>query len=170
VELAFSATSLRTQRLSRQYLSFSISRARLTVPSSSGRKTGNAQFSRDIAAWTFQETLVFRVDNSTHYLASDPSQTPRDKYTTGDTVVFTTYISAFDGASGTWKRTSKLKDVQLEFTMLDPHIRTSLLPAAGEAGKYSVKFQVPDRHGVFKFIVDYKRKGYVAISLLWNDC
>lgn len=51
--------------------------------------------------------------------------------------------------------------MQLEFTMLDPHIRTALPPVAGEPGKYSVAFRVPDRHGVFKFIIDYKRKGYV---------
>ena len=47
--------------------------------------------------------------------------------------------------------------------MLDPHIRTSLPPIAGEPGKYSVSFRVPDRHGVFKFAVDYKRKGYVSL-------
>lgn len=45
--------------------------------------------------------------------------------------------------------------------MLDPHVRTALSPVAGEPGKYSVTFRVPDRHGVFKFVVDYKRKGYV---------
>ncbi len=52
--------------------------------------------------------------------------------------------------------------MQLEFTMLDPHIRTSLPPATGNAGEYSVTFRVPDRHGVFKFIIDYKRKGFVV--------
>ncbi len=45
--------------------------------------------------------------------------------------------------------------------MLDPHIRTALLPVQEEPGKYSVTFRAPDRHGVFKFVVDYKRKGYV---------
>lgn len=51
--------------------------------------------------------------------------------------------------------------MQLEFTMLDPHIRTALPPVAGEPGKYSVTFRVPDRHGVFKFVINYKRKGCV---------
>lgn len=50
--------------------------------------------------------------------------------------------------------------MQLEFTMLDPHIRTALLPVAGSPGEYSVTFRAPDRHGVFKFVVDYKRKGH----------
>ncbi len=51
--------------------------------------------------------------------------------------------------------------MQLEFTMLDPHIRTSLPPVEEEPGMYSATFRVPDRHGVFKFDVDYKRKGCV---------
>jgi oligosaccharyltransferase complex subunit beta len=53
-------------------------------------------------------------------------------------------------------------DMQLEFTMLDPHIRTALPPVPGQPGAYSVTFRAPDRHGVFKFVIDYKRKGYGA--------
>lgn len=49
--------------------------------------------------------------------------------------------------------------MQLEFTMLDPFIRTTLPPVPGKAGEYSTTFRAPDRHGVFKFIIDYKRKG-----------
>ena len=45
--------------------------------------------------------------------------------------------------------------------MLDPHIRTALKPVAGSPGTYSVTFRAPDRHGVFKFVIDYKRTGYV---------
>jgi len=50
--------------------------------------------------------------------------------------------------------------------MLDPHIRTALRPTKGKPGVYEVAFRVPDRHGVFKFVVDYKRKGFVYPSLL----
>lgn len=69
------------------------------------------------------------------------------------------HISKFNPQKATWEPYSGLKDIQLEFTMLDPHIRTALLPVPGKAGEYSVQFRVPDRHGVFKFVVDYKRKG-----------
>jgi len=44
--------------------------------------------------------------------------------------------------------------------MLDPHIRTELPPVPKSPGKYSVTFRAPDRHGVFKFLINYKRKGY----------
>ena len=50
--------------------------------------------------------------------------------------------------------------------MLDPHIRTALNPVPGSPGTYSAQFRVPDRHGVFKFIVDYRRKGCVFFFLL----
>lgn len=45
--------------------------------------------------------------------------------------------------------------------MLDPHVRTTVLPVNGKKGWYSISFRVPDRHGVFKFVVDWRRKGYV---------
>lgn len=48
--------------------------------------------------------------------------------------------------------------------MLDPHIRIALPPVEDVPGKYSVQFRAPDRHGVFKFVIDYKRKGYVLIQ------
>jgi oligosaccharyltransferase complex subunit beta len=54
--------------------------------------------------------------------------------------------------------------MQLEFTMLDPHIRIPILPIAGSPGEYSVTFRAPDRHGVFKFVIDYKRKGCVLFG------
>jgi oligosaccharyltransferase complex subunit beta len=46
--------------------------------------------------------------------------------------------------------------------MLDPHIRTSLPPVSSSSspGTYSVQFRAPDRHGVFKFVIDWKRKGW----------
>jgi hypothetical protein len=44
--------------------------------------------------------------------------------------------------------------------MLDPHIRTALPPVPGTLGTYSVTFRAPDRHGVYKFVIDYKRNGY----------
>lgn len=45
--------------------------------------------------------------------------------------------------------------------MLDPHIRTKM--GSTSAGDYSVQFRAPDRHGVFKFVVDWKRKGWTFL-------
>jgi oligosaccharyltransferase complex subunit beta len=59
-----------------------------------------------------------------------------------------------------------LPDLQLDFTMLDPHIRTSLkqVSSSSSGTTYSASFKAPDRHGVFKFVVEYWRPGYVTLS------
>ncbi len=48
----------------------------------SGEKSGNEQFARDIAAWTFQENLVLCVDSTTHHFRNET--VPREKYTIND--------------------------------------------------------------------------------------
>jgi oligosaccharyltransferase complex subunit beta len=121
------------------------------------RQSGNAAFSREVAAWTFQENLVLRIDKVEHHLVN--ATEPNEQYTNNDQVVFSTYISKWNPTKGKWEPYSGLKDLQLEFTMLDPFIRTSLPPVRGAPGKYSTSFRAPDRHGVFKFVIDYKRKG-----------
>lgn len=67
-----------------------------------------------------------------------------------------------------------LHDLQLDFTMLDPHVRANLnaVESADKHAheqKYTVDFKMPDRHGVFKFLVDYKRAGSVQLSYESND-
>lgn len=51
-------------------------------------------------------------------------------------------------------------ELQLEFSMLSPFQRLELLrqkSASSEEGVYSVTFTVPDHHGVFNFMTNYKR-------------
>ncbi|CDO71858.1 hypothetical protein BN946_scf184940.g5 [Trametes cinnabarina] len=127
-----------------------------------GKPSGNRQFARDVTAWTFQESNVLRIDNVEHHRVNETL--PREKYTINDRVTYSAYISKYDPELDLWEPYSGIQDMQLEFTMLDPHIRTALSPVPGEPGKYSVTFRVPDRHGVFKFVVDYKRKGLTYLK------
>ena len=48
-------------------------------------KSGNEQFSRDIAAWTFQESLVLRIDRTEHHRVN--ATEPLEQYTTNDQLV-----------------------------------------------------------------------------------
>jgi oligosaccharyltransferase complex subunit beta len=48
--------------------------------------------------------------------------------------------------------------------MLDPHIRTALRPVSGSPGLYSTSFRAPDRHGVFKFVLDHRRHGWTMLK------
>lgn len=50
-----------------------------------GVKSGNKQFCQDISEWVFQESMVLRIDSSTHHRVNE-TETP-EKYTTSDTVV-----------------------------------------------------------------------------------
>lgn len=119
--------------------------------------------------------MVLRIDSVSHHKLNETS-TP-EVYTINDQIVrlvllgvcistyyrgfqvYTAKISKYDSKTSSWEPYSGLKDLQLEFTMLDPHIRTFLPPVRGSPGTYSVTFRAPDRHGVFKFVIDYKRKG-----------
>jgi oligosaccharyltransferase complex subunit beta len=49
--------------------------------------------------------------------------------------------------------------------MLDPHVRTALKESSSSttATTYKSTFVAPDRHGVFKFVVEYWRPGYSFI-------
>src|SRR5271154_5670141 len=75
--------------------------------------------------------------------------------------VYMAHISCWDASVSVWEPYSKINDLQLEFTMLDPHIRTALPPMPKSPGKYAVTFRAPDRHGVFKFVINHRRKGFV---------
>lgn len=124
---------------------------------------------------------MLRIDHTEHHKFN--TTTPSELYTTSDELVsihtpisfqhtyicckvYTAQVSRFYPERGVWKPYSDLKDLQLEFTMLDPHIRIALPPVEGKPGTYSVQFRAPDRHGVFKFVINYKRKGYVFPSLI----
>jgi len=126
-----------------------------------GKKSGNARLCRDVAAWTFQEKLVLRIDSVSHHKLGG-SETP-EVYTTNDQIVYTAHISEYDPASSSWVPYSGITDLQLEFTMLDPHVRISLPPSSDTPGEYSVTFRAPDRHGVFKFVIDHRRKGWSTL-------
>lgn len=51
----------------------------------SGGKPGNERFASDIAAWTFQESLVLRIDRVEHHRVNETA--PGQTYTTNDQVV-----------------------------------------------------------------------------------
>ncbi|KAF7970193.1 hypothetical protein HWV62_24840 [Athelia sp. TMB] len=139
---------------------FSDEFARKELPT--GKASGNEQFAKDVTAWTFQENHVLRVDSVSHHRVNETS-TP-DFYTTNDQIVYSIKISKYDSKTSTWKPCTCRSDIQLEFTMLDPHVRTTLIADPSDPGSYTTTFRAPDRHGVFKFVVDYKRKGWSFIQ------
>lgn len=56
--------------------------------------------------------------------------------------------------------------MQLEFAMLDPHLRLPLAVVAADASgaRLSARFVAPDRHGVFTLRIDHRRPGWATLT------
>ncbi|KAL7420102.1 oligosaccharyl transferase glycoprotein complex, beta subunit [Cryptotrichosporon argae] len=133
--------------------------------------TANAAFMADLTSWLFQETGVVRLVSTAHRRAAEAA--PRDAYRIKDELVFSLVLSTYTGAANSsvaqvqeeWAP-FEANDVQLDFTMLDPHVRTALRPVSavrvdgGKGTVYEATFRAPDRHGVFKFVVEWWRPGW----------
>lgn len=126
--------------------------------------SGNVQFIKDIAKWTFKETNVLRIDQTVHKHLSSNVTEPPSQYTVKDLIKYSADISRWDPENGEWVPYDGINDLQLEFTMLDPFVRTSLPPDPTHPGRYTKIFRAPDRHGVFKFVLDYKRRGWSFLN------
>jgi hypothetical protein len=89
-----------------------------------------------------------------------------------DVQTYALTVSEYNPNTGTWQpfhldtAANPSWAFQLNFVMLDPYVRTALHEITALEGKeeatYGVEFRAPDRHGVFKFMVDWYRPGYVS--------
>jgi oligosaccharyltransferase complex subunit beta len=73
-------------------------------------------------------------------------------------------IYEFDSKNNLWKPFLS-DDLQVELVMLNPYIRTQLKLLSNNKPTYTLSFIAPDKHGVFKFVIDYKRLGYSYIDV-----
>jgi oligosaccharyltransferase complex subunit beta len=129
-----------------------------TKSGASYTKTGNEQFLVELTRWAFHERSVLRVSNLRHHPPNSTEQPQRYRIT--DEVVFEVNIEQYK--DGSWQP-YEASDVQLEFVMLDPHVRTFL--EHDRQGRFFKQFKIPDVYGVFKFVVDYNRLGLTHLEL-----
>jgi oligosaccharyltransferase complex subunit beta len=120
--------------------------------------TDNLYLASEISKWTFKERGVLRATNITHHRVGE-TQSPQF-YTIKDEIVYSVKIEEKDGQK--WVPFQS-NNVQLEFSMLDPYIRTPL--KSDKSGIFSTTFKSPDVYGVFSFKVDYHELGYTSLSL-----
>ncbi|ORY45436.1 Dolichyl-diphosphooligosaccharide--protein glycosyltransferase subunit WBP1 [Leucosporidium creatinivorum] len=136
-----------------------------TSAGSASVRSGNTAFIADLTRWTFGESGLLRVEEIRHARTSDGATA--DLYRVGDELVYDIDVSALQ--DGSW-HPYLADDLQLEFTMLDPHLRLPLTTSSAEptssttASRFSARFHAPDRHGVFTFKVDYRRAGWSFID------
>ncbi|GAA6011546.1 hypothetical protein JCM10207_002654 [Rhodosporidiobolus poonsookiae] len=119
-------------------------------------ETGNEGFASDLAAWNFKKTGIVRVEESKHVFAETGEPVPM--YRVKSDLTYTVKLSISDSVS--------LPDLQVEFGMLDPHLRVALpaISSEGNTTTYQTTFRVPDRHGVFTLRLDYRRPGWSFID------
>ncbi|KAI9632901.1 putative dolichyl-diphosphooligosaccharide--protein glycosyltransferase 48 kDa subunit precursor [Dioszegia hungarica] len=131
-------------------------------------RTANAAFAQDLTSWVFQETGVLRVECATHW-SKTGGEVEKAEYRKNEEVAYSVSITQYSPSSGTYiPLVTPPSDLQLEFTMLDPFVRTPLIlnstaSSAQGSTTYSASFRAPDRHGVFKFVVEYWRPGYTYL-------
>ncbi|GAA5969579.1 hypothetical protein JCM3765_003440 [Sporobolomyces pararoseus] len=121
-------------------------------------KSGNSAFVSDLTRWTFSSTGQRRVVSVQHGVSGRELSNPQT-YRVNDELhyVLDVEISPEDEAP---------KDLQLEFTMLDPHLRIPLVSRqlSKTLQRYEATFTVPDRHGVFTLRVDHRRSGWSTVE------
>lgn len=108
---------------------------------------------------------MIRVVRTEHH-RSDETE-PRELYRKKANVTYAITLQEHETVSGesAWKA-FHTDDLQLEFTMLDPHYRLALPEVSSTKSDttYSTSFTAPDRHGVFKFVVQYWRPGWSYLN------
>jgi len=118
----------------------------------------NAVFCKDILNWNFQKTGVLKFTNVRHN--NNQGQT-LDTYRIKDYLEYYIDILEYDHTTDTWKNYD-VDDIQLSFIMMNPYYINQMKRIYGKPTYYA-KFRAPEKHGVFKFIVDYHRTGYSYI-------
>ncbi|CCH40917.1 Dolichyl-diphosphooligosaccharide-protein glycosyltransferase 48 kDa subunit [Wickerhamomyces ciferrii] len=130
-----------------------------------------------LTKWILHETKVIKVTQVEHS-HSDGTLYENRPYKIKDEIIYKIAITQWDPETSKWIP-FEAADVQLEIKLLDPYHRLNLIPSGilGDSTIYSVKFQLPDHHGVFTFTTNYRRPGLsyidetntMAIRHLAND-
>lgn len=147
-----------------------------------GMEVGNAAFCEDLTKWTFGEKAVLRFRDIVHHridgtppdvilhekerpdlplsLYPDPEITRNSLvYRIKDEIVYSMVVEQY--TDNQWSPFCA-SDMQMEFVMLDPHIRKTMT-CNPLTGKYEAVFTSPDNYGIFKFRVLYRRPGYSVL-------
>lgn len=143
----------------------------------SSEKTGNKAFAHKLSAWTFQELGVLKVGTIQHHLAeSTQTQTNTTEvghldinpqiYRIKNTVHYSVQLSEWVLDHWTPFTPPEGDNVQLEFSMLSPFHRLNLSPTTqtAESTTFATQFTLPDQHGIFNFLVSYRRPFYTNIE------
>ena len=114
----------------------------------------------DILNWNFQRSGVLKFENVRHNRKSDGKSL--STYRIKDELEYFIDIYEYEYKTDSWKP-YVTDDIQIEYVMMNPYYINQLKMVALNKPTYYVQFKAPEKFGVFKFIVDYKRLGYSYI-------
>lgn len=140
-------------------------------PSGQAEKTANRAFATKLSAWTFQELGVLKVGTVEHRLNEPLGKSAgnntemalagayQDMYRVKNEVHYSIELSEYNMDHLEPYTPPAGDSVQMEFSMLSPFHRLEMQPSGQTANStiYTAEFKVPDQHGIFNFIVNYKR-------------
>ncbi len=83
-------------------------------------------------------------------------------YRIKDDIIYSIKVEEYNEEKGGWIPYAT-DDMQLEFIMLDPYERNFL--KCSNTGRCSTVFTTPDKHGIFKMRVMYRRLGLSTLKV-----
>ncbi|KAL6767256.1 DGL1 [Auxenochlorella protothecoides x Auxenochlorella symbiontica] len=111
-----------------------------------------------LARWALSQRGVLIVRSVSHRVVG--GEVEPERYRVKDEVEFSVRIDRLtDGEVAPYAA----EDVQVELTMLDPHVRATLTHDG--AGTFSARVTAPDAYGVFKWVLSYRRRGLTGLEL-----
>jgi len=122
-------------------------------------KLENSDFVSSIISWTFGNRGILRLSEFVHHRVGE-SAAPR-MYREKDDVQVAVKFEELIGRNK-WVP-YKADDIQLEYVMLDPHVR-AFMKYDPSTKRHQLDFKIPDVYGIFKFKIAYSRLGYNPIK------
>ncbi|KAI0191929.1 Dolichyl-diphosphooligosaccharide--protein glycosyltransferase subunit WBP1 [Astrocystis sublimbata] len=123
--------------------------------------TANREFAKAVSGWTFQEIGVLRVNWVEHHLNEQGASNASNPkiYRIKNDVTYSISLSEYAWDKFIPFTVPEGDKLQLEFSMLSPFHRINLQPtiSSQDSTTYSASFKIPDQHGIFNFLVNYKR-------------
>lgn len=116
---------------------------------------GHKRVMERLVGWFVGDFGVLKVGGVRHGVV----EADRTEYRVKDVLWYEIDILVWN--SGKWEAFDA-DDVQVEFTMLNPWVRTRLV--SGGNGTFRALVHVPDQIGVYKFTVAYHRPGFTGLT------
>lgn len=118
----------------------------------------NAKFLNEITRWVFGEKAVIKTSKVSHSHVNGLTYDEKP-YKVTDEIVYEISFSEWNGEK--WVPFER-EDIQFELRQVDPYYRITMEPInrTNDSIIYTTGvFKLPDRHGMFTFLTDYKRPG-----------